>query len=615
MNRKQIILVAALAFGAIAFLLLSVFTAEVFYARLHENRMFPGLRVLGVRLDGMTKNEARQEVQKRIDQELSKGLRFRFNGKEIQIQAVVAATDPDISRELIRMDIEPAIERAFAVGRDKGWFRNVFEQLDARIGASRIPVGIARDDRAIGDALAVALKDRLEPARDASFSIVVATGSAPFVHIEKERSGIRFDQERALRILTAQAERLTFEPITLDEIKDPPRLRGDDLEPLIPDVQEILARPPLAFTYEKETYRIPTSTLAAWLTVVMVGGRPRVEIDEERFGASLRLLAPHLETPVKNGSLVIADGRITSFVPGTQGTAINATETLAAVTKNWPGTSSFPIVVETKSGSLLGEDPERLGIKEIIGVGTSNFAGSPMNRRKNIRKGVEKVNGALIAPGEEFSLLKTLGSVDGENGWFPELVIKGNKTTPEFGGGLCQIGTTTFRGALNSGLDITVRQNHSYRVRYYEPAGTDATIYEPAPDFRFINDTGHHVLINAYMKGDTLVFEYWGTKDGRKVDPIKPRIYNIVAPPPMKLIETLDLPPGKKNCTETEHAGADAEFTYRVTGADGTLHEEVFKSHYRPWQAVCLIGVEKLTEPPAASSTDDGVGEPGSVSG
>jgi vancomycin resistance protein YoaR len=214
------------------------------------------------------------------------------------------------------------------------------------------------------------------------------------------------------------------------------------------------------------------------------------------------------------------------------------------------------------------------------------------------------VNGSLIAPGEEFSLLKTLGVIDGENGWFPELVIKGNETKPEFGGGLCQIGTTTFRAALNSGLDITMRQNHSYRVRYYEPAGTDATIYDPLPDFRFINDTGHYILINTDIKGDNLIFEVWGTKDGRSVNPIKSRVYNIVAAPPMKLVETLELPPGKKKCTETEHAGADAEFTYKVTYADGKVGEEIFKSHYRPWQAVCLIGVETLSNAQASSTIE-----------
>ncbi len=186
--------------------------------------------------------------------------------------------------------------------------------------------------------------------------------------------------------------------------------------------------------------------------------------------------------------------------------------------------------------------------------------------------------------------METLGAIDGAHGWLPELVIKGNETKPEYGGGLCQIGTTAFRGALNVGLPIVERRNHSYRVRYYEPAGTDATLYDPKPDFRFRNDMAHPVLINAYSSGTKVVFEFWGTKDGRVADPIKPRIFNIVQPPPMKLIETTDLPPGQKKCTESAHAGATAEFTYTVTYPNGEVKSEVFRSHYRPWQAVCLVG-------------------------
>lgn len=272
-----------------------------------------------------------------------------------------------------------------------------------------------------------------------------------------------------------------------------------------------------------------------------------------------------------------------------------------------------------------------MGIKEIIGVGRSDFSGSPSNRRKNIANGVKKLDGTIVMPGEEFSLLKALGPIVASEGWLPELVIKGNKTVPELGGGLCQIGTTTFRGALASGLPITVRQSHSYRVRYYEPAGTDATIYEPNPDFRFKNDMTTPVLIHVYTTdGDELIYEFWGTRDGRGtqfigqqtvsvVDDLKPSIFNVTSPPPTRLIETLDLKPGQKKCTEVAHAGADTEFTYTVTYANGIKNEQVFRSHYRPWQAVCLVGVEKLSEPPAdatggaTTAPDANAGENGAV--
>ncbi len=180
-------------------------------------------------------------------------------------------------------------------------------------------------------------------------------------------------------------------------------------------------------------------------------------------------------------------------------------------------------------------------------------------------------------------------------------MIKGNETIPEIGGGLCQVGTTTFRGAMAAGLDITSRRNHSYAVSYYADdrnglPGTDATIYDPYPDFRYINDTPGYLLLQTRIEGDHLYFDYWGTDDGRNAYFTEPQISGWIAPPPTKEIETTDLAPGERKCTESAHAGTTAWFDYIVDYADGTKHQETFTSTYKPWQAVCLVGVEKLSE-------------------
>ena len=249
-------------------------------------------------------------------------------------------------------------------------------------------------------------------------------------------------------------------------------------------------------------------------------------------------------------------------------------------------------------------------------MGTSNFKGSPKNRRHNIKVGADTLSGILITPGEEFSLVKALGEINKETGYLPELVIKGNRTIPEYGGGLCQIGTTIFRATLASGLPILERKNHSFRVRYYEPAGTDATIYGPKPDYRFLNDTGYHILIQTRIEGDDLIFEFWGTKDGRVAEQTKPVIYNITAPKPTQYIETADLPVGEVKCTEHAVPGADTSFDYKVTYPSGEVKETTFKSHYIPWQEVCLIGVppEKLIQNPISATSTAAIGIGANVS-
>jgi vancomycin resistance protein YoaR len=105
-----------------------------------------------------------------------------------------------------------------------------------------------------------------------------------------------------------------------------------------------------------------------------------------------------------------------------------------------------------------------------------------------------------------------------------ELVNKKNTTVPEFGGGICQVSTTMFRVALNTGLKITERHNHAYPVSYYNPPGLDATIYIPSPDLKFVNDTKNHILIQSRIEGTKLFFDFYGNPDGRQVELIGPTI-------------------------------------------------------------------------------------------
>jgi len=586
----------AAAFGVLAVFILLLVGACAAYGRMYENRIFPGVRVLSVRLDGLTKSEARKAVQDSIDNVLSKGLRFNYDGRELVIDPSVVSTDPDASRDLVRYDVDQALEQAYALGRDAGWISNAAEQLGLRVSPKEVPPRVTLDRSGLDEALQAAAERELHPVKDARLSVNASTTPAT-IGIEPEQSGLSLITSSALDELTYQARRLEFKPIALSDQIINPTVTAKDLEALMPEAENIMARPQLVLTHDDQEFPVTATLLGRWLTVTGTQREIALTLDAQKFAADIKTLAAKIEKPGKNGGLEIKDGKIVSFTPGNEGVEIDTAATYAVVMRNWPTSSTLAIVTHTAPGRLVGEDPEKLGIKDLLGVGTSNFSGSPKNRLKNIARAIELLNGTVIEPDQVFSLIDTMGEIDGKHGWFPEMVIKGNETKPEYGGGLCQIGTTVFRAAMKSGLPIVERANHSYRVRYYEPAGTDATVYGPHPDMRFKNDTGHPIYINAYQKGNELFFEYWGTSDGRKGEIGKSHVYNIVPPPPTKLIETLELAPGKKKCSEIAHTGADADFTYTITAADGTVTDRIFRSHYRPWQAVCMIGVEKLSDP------------------
>ena len=363
----------------------------------------------------------------------------------------------------------------------------------------------------------------------------------------------------------------------------------------------LLALAPLTLKYEAKSWEIDSATMIDWLTLEIADShskqRVQVSLDFEKIIEYLTaVVAPELNQPAIDAKFKMSDNKVSIFQPGQDGWEIDLQLSAERIiTATAEQIREIELIVKQDSALSEMAEPEKMGIKEIIGTGHSNFVGSPANRRHNIKIGAESLSGLLIRPDEEFSLMTALGEINKEAGYLPELVIKNNETIPEYGGGLCQIGTTMFRTALATGLPITMRRNHSYRVSYYEPAGTDATIYDPWPDFKFKNDTENYILIQYRIEGNDLYFDFWGTNDGRVVDKTDPAIYNITEPEPTKIVETLDLPVGKKKCTERAHNGADAYFDYTVTYADGEIKEERFYSHYVPWQEVCLLGVEELS--------------------
>ncbi len=306
-----------------------------------------------------------------------------------------------------------------------------------------------------------------------------------------------------------------------------------------------------------------------------------------------------------NAELAAVNGQIVVTRPHVDGRKLNVDTASQAITQKLdaaPGNAPLTITVspEIIQAAVKESNIKELGIKELIGTGTTQFIGSPSNRIHNITTGATFLNGELIPPGGEFSTVKTLGAVDGSTGYLPELVIKENRTTPEYGGGLCQVSTTLFRAVMNAGLKVTERSNHSYRVSYYEPpVGLDATIYLPKPDFKFANDTPGYILVQSKVVGTKITFDLYGTKDGRTSAISDPIVSNIKDPGPAIYSNTDTLFQGEVKQIEKAHAGATAVATYVVTRDGKEINRQTFRSVYKAWPARFLVG----TKPPASGAT------------
>jgi vancomycin resistance protein YoaR len=275
-----------------------------------------------------------------------------------------------------------------------------------------------------------------------------------------------------------------------------------------------------------------------------------------------------------------------------RGLIINTLEGIEEGKENQP-TIELPVI--TAPPTVTVEEINDLGIKEILGRGVSYFRGSIASRIHNIQLASSRLNGLLIPPGEVFSLNQALGEVSQATGYKSAYIIKEGRTILGDGGGVCQVSTTFFRAALNSGLPIIERQAHAYRVAYYEqgfPPGLDATVWEPRPDLKVKNDTLAHILIQAHANtgARSLTFEFYGTSDGRKATVGQSRIWDQVPPPPDLYQDDPTLPTGTVKQIDWKAWGAKVAFDWKVIRGNEVLQERTFYSNYRPWQAVFLRG-------------------------
>jgi len=345
-------------------------------------------------------------------------------------------------------------------------------------------------------------------------------------------------------------------------------------------------------TFEKQVWEVtgstgrnvPTFTIrndfalldAARATFELTPSEPSSPLLSSADAAIILKLAGDVKQSVREPRLTVRKNWATDFEPGQDGRGVDLHRLRQLLLAN-SEKIELPVISVSPQKSLA--DTNNLGITELVAVGESNFAGSPRNRVHNVSVGADKYNGLIIAPGEEFSFNKYLGDVDAENGFLPELVIKSGSLIPEFGGGLCQVSSTTFRAAMNAGLPITARRNHSFAVQYYAPQGTDATIYPGSVDFKFVNNLSSHLLMRTRIDGSQLYFEFYGTKDKREVAFEGPVVYDKKTDGSMKT-------------TWTRH----------VT-ANGSVTTQVFNSTYQPPALFQRVTTEQPSTPNPQSET------------
>jgi len=532
---------------------------------LNFNKIILGLQVGGVKIGGLAPSEAETLLSEKVEAWANQNIILTYQDNQLPLQP----------NELgITIDTKTTRDSAYNLGRNKNILAGLYEQISVLFFQRQNNVApVIMIDM---EEFARLTHDRFSglesPAENAS---LIYNAKMRDWQIVAPREGEAFDREKLREDIKKRSVILDSSAIELALIKDYPEILVDGTRDARDVANRILDNAPYFLTYqvknqntsdqseERHSWNIDRETLTDWISfsptskdsddnngsnpLSTMSGILNVSLDKEKIRGFLMNISPAINRDPVDAQLTMSGGKVTIFARSQNGVQLEAELTADKISRGitrlnttsirYPSSQkNIEIIVTTRPPQIATDNIDTLGLTSLLGKGTSNFSGSPNNRIHNIGVGTAKFNGRLLKSGEEFSFNSILGEIGAQQGYLPELVIKQNKTIPEYGGGLCQVSTTAFRAAINAGLKITERYPHAFPVKYYNPQGFDATIYPLHPDLRFINDTPNNLLIQSRVVGNKLIFEFYGTADGREVKIIGPKILSSKPDGSMKTV-------------------------------------------------------------------------------
>ena len=245
------------------------------------------------------------------------------------------------------------------------------------------------------------------------------------------------------------------------------------------------------------------------------------------------------------------------------------------------------------------EDAEELGITERIASFTTEHA-CCQGRVQNIQRMADLVNGAIVEPGESFSINDHVGPRTREKGFTEGGIIIRGEFEDAVGGGVSQFATTFFNAVFFGGYEILQHQPHSYYISRY-PVGREATLNYPNLDVAFRNDSPYGVLISTSYTGTSITVSLWAT-DWVDVDAVTGERQNV-RQPPVEYEENRSLPPGSEQVVQSGRTGFTVSYTRVLDYHDGGEDRQTWTHTYQPEPRI----IQRNTETPApeTDSTDE----------
>jgi len=562
-------------------------------------RCYPNLTIRGVAVGRMTPAQAKAAVLEHYAPFLQHPLTLTYQAQ---------TWNPTLQDLGVKVEVEAAVAEAFALGRSPG-FGQLFEFLALWQHGAEVPLQLTVNQAVMQTYLLARAKELNQLPINAQLVLQgLETTSSPGF------PGKAVAVPETLQELTAALQTLKPQKVALRTHEILPFLSDAAVKEAQEKVQTLL-QSPLIIKVAAQTWQWSPQDLAQMVQILQ---QPKANAPNDQLQVTLNhhLVQKRLQKikdSTGNGGLNPRvewnGGELKITRAGEPGQRIDEKQAeqliLAAITST---NRVLELPLKTVEPKVTPENLAKLGIKELIAEGKSDFTGSAAYRITNIKAGMKLLHGLLIEPGEEFSFNKYIGSISEANGFVEGYAIVRNRTQLEWGGGICQDSTTLFRAVFWAGLPITERWGHSFYINWYDKygygqrsgPGMDATIFTGGPDFKFVNDTGHWLLLQTSVDPEKRLAEVflYGTKKQRVVEVEGPVISNRKpAPEAPVFVANPDIPRGTRHQSDKARDGMEIHFTRIIKENGGEVRRENFLTRFKPWPNIYELNPLDLVTP------------------
>lgn len=528
-----------------------------------------GIQVNGTELGGLNREDA-----------LKKLLDVQNTAPQIAVRAGSGAWTVPATQLGWSLDTQAELDAAFQASNDRSLIQKVQTML-GQAPVQNLPLVQKVDAAQAKAALATLTAAQNVTAKDAA------------IVFDKTRYTVKAGTVGTAVQLDAAVQNFVQHPelraLSLEVLASQPRYTTAALQTLV-EQGNALVRPISVKLGSGGTAFTLTALQVANLYWVRVGG---LELDQDTLAVKVKQIASTVDQPAQNARYALKGGALVKVAeqPGLVSDPAQ-TRTLLAQAVLDPKISSIVLTPKVSQPTLKLADLPDASKLTLIASGKSTYYHSSAARRVNVSNAAAKINGSVVAPGDNFSFLDSLGGISPENGFVTGLIISAGRTVDGLGGGVCQVSTTTFRALYQAGLPVVERNQHAYRVGYYEPqVGFEAAVYDPGKDLKMKNDTGGPILIKTVNDDahSTLTVQVWGLPQTRTVSVSPATILSHTAHPAAKYIPSSDLPKGAVKQVDWAADGYNLYIT-RTIRDKGAVRTDKTSTSYKPWQAVYEVG-------------------------